>query len=148
MTDQFETVGSLDFGQQAMNVVVRAKINASTDYASLTASLLAQRDMKQKPIRELEVKVLKELAPQLDEVVKMERECKRAALEVEIAEERDEKVGEGGADEPLVARAETDAEADAQIRRCARTAAGDAGDDGDDAALPTGFAYSFSQWSK
>ena len=50
-----------------------------------------------------------------------------------------------GADEPLVARAETDAEADAQIRRCARTAAGDAGDDGDDAALPTGFAYSFSQ---
>ena len=50
-----------------------------------------------------------------------------------------------GADEPLVARAETDAEADAQIRRCARTAAGDAGDDGDDAALPTGVAYSFSQ---
>ena len=30
-----------------------------------------------------------------------------------------------------MARAETDAEADAQIRRCARTAAGDAGDDGD-----------------
>ena len=88
MTDQFETVNSLDFGQQAMNVVVRAKINASTDYASLTASLLAQRDMKQKPIRELEVKVLKELAPQLDEVVKMERECKRAALEVEIAEDK------------------------------------------------------------
>ena len=37
MTDQFETIGSLDFGQQAMNVVVRAKVNASTDYASLTA---------------------------------------------------------------------------------------------------------------
>ena len=43
MTDQFETVNSLDFGQQAMNVVVRAKVNASTDFGSLTASLLAQR---------------------------------------------------------------------------------------------------------
>ena len=88
MTDQFETVNSLDFGQQAMNVVVRAKVNASTDYGSLTASLLAQRDMKQRPIRELEVKVLKELAPQLDEVVRMEIECKKAALDVEIAEDR------------------------------------------------------------
>ena len=34
MTDASETVGSLDFGQQAMNVVVRAKVNASTDYGS------------------------------------------------------------------------------------------------------------------
>ena len=50
MTDQFETVNSLDFGQQAMNVVVRAKVNASTDYGSLTASLLMQRDLKQRPI--------------------------------------------------------------------------------------------------
>ena len=88
MTDQFETVNSLDFGQQAMNVVVRAKVNASTDYGSLTASLLAQRDIKQKPIRELEVKVLKELAPKLDEVVGLELQCKQAALEVEIAEDK------------------------------------------------------------
>ena len=88
MTDQFETVNSLDFGQQAMNVVVRAKVNASTDYGSLTASLLAQRDLKQKPIRQLEVKVLKEVAPQLDEVVRLEYECKRHALEVEIAEDK------------------------------------------------------------
>jgi len=88
MTDQFETVNSLDFGQQAMNVVVRAKVNASTDYGSLTASLLSQILKKQKPIRELETKVLKELAPQLDEVVHLEYECKKAALEVEIAEER------------------------------------------------------------
>ena len=36
-----------------MNVVVRAKVNASTDYASLTASLLLQRDKKQKAIREV-----------------------------------------------------------------------------------------------
>ena len=57
MTDQFETVNSLDFGQQAMNVVVRAKVNASTDYGSLTASLLQQRDKKQTPIRQLEAKV-------------------------------------------------------------------------------------------
>jgi len=87
MTDQFETTNSLDFGQQAMNVVVRAKVNASTDYGSLTASLLAQRDKKQKAIRELEVQVLRELAPKIDEVVQLELECKRAALLVEIAEE-------------------------------------------------------------
>ena len=88
MTDQFETVNSLDFGQQAMNVVVRAKVNASTDYGSLTASLLMQRDLKQRPIRELEVKVLKELAPQLDAVVKLEHECKRASMDVELMEEK------------------------------------------------------------
>ena len=88
MTDQFETVNSLDFGQQAMNVVVRAKVNASTDYGSLTASLLIQRDMKQKPIRELELKLLKELAPHLDEVVNLELACKSAAFEVEVCEEK------------------------------------------------------------
>ena len=88
MTDQFETVNSLDFGQQAMNVVVRAKVNASTDYGSLTASLLQQRDKKQKPIRELEVKVLRELAHQLDEVVDLEHACKSGTLQVEIAEDR------------------------------------------------------------
>ena len=88
MTDQFETVNSLDFGQQAMNVVVRAKVNASTDYGSLTASLLMQRDLKQRPIRELEVKVLKELRPQLDEVVGLEHDCKRASMDVEIMEEK------------------------------------------------------------
>ena len=48
---------------------------------------LKKRDKKQKPIRELEVKVLRELAPRLDEVVQMEQDCKRAALEVDIAEE-------------------------------------------------------------
>jgi len=88
MTDSAETVGSLDFGQQAMNVVVRAKVNASTDYGSLTASLLAQRDKKQKPIRELEVKVLRELRPQLDEVVELESEFRAAALEVDVLQEQ------------------------------------------------------------
>jgi len=88
MTDQFETTNSLDFGQQAMNVVVRAKVNASTDYGSLTASLLLQRDKKQRPIREVEAKVLRELTPQLDEVVRLEMACKAAALDVEFAEER------------------------------------------------------------
>ena len=80
MTDQFETTNTLDFGQQAMNVVVRAKVNASTDYGSLTASLLMQRDLKQRPIREMEGKVLKELKAQLDEVVQLERQCKRASI--------------------------------------------------------------------
>ena len=88
MTDAFETINSLDFGQQAMNVVVRAKVNASTDYGSLTASLLAQRDKKQKPIRELEGKVLREIRSQLDEVVSLEVTCKKSALEVEIVEEK------------------------------------------------------------
>ena len=87
MTDQFETVGSLDFGQQAMNVVVRAKVNASTDYGSLTASLLSQRDKKQKPIRELECKVLRELQPRLNEVVELELECKKASLACELLED-------------------------------------------------------------
>ena len=49
--------------------VVRAKVNASTDYNSLTASLMNQRDMKQKPIHQLETEVLKELKPSLDEVM-------------------------------------------------------------------------------
>jgi len=71
-----------------MNVVVRAKVNASTDYGSLTASLLLQRDKKQRPIREVEAKVLRELTPQLDEVVRLEMACKAAALDVEFAEER------------------------------------------------------------
>jgi len=88
MTDQFETTNTLDFGQQAMNVVVRAKVNASTDYGSLTASLLSQRDKKQKPIRELEAKVLSELQGKLDEVYDLELECKKHAMEVEIQEER------------------------------------------------------------
>jgi|EP00900_Chrysochromulina_parva_P024627 kinesin family protein 5 len=87
MTDQFETVGSLDFGQQAMNVVVRAKVNASTDYGSLTASLLSQRDKKQKPIRELEARVLRELSPTLDQIVNLEMECKKASLQVELLED-------------------------------------------------------------
>jgi hypothetical protein len=87
MTDQFETVGSLDFGQQAMNVVVRAKVNASTDYGSLTASLLQQRDKKSKSIRELESKVLKELAPQLDEIVRLEEDFRDASLAVELIQD-------------------------------------------------------------
>jgi len=87
LLDSAETIGSLDFGQQAMNVVVRAKVNASTDYGSLTASLLAQRDKKNKPIRELELQVLQELAPQLDEVVRLEQCYKAAALEVEVLQD-------------------------------------------------------------
>ena len=87
MTDQFETVNSLEFGQQAMNVKVRAKVNAATDFSSLTASLMSQRDAKQKPIHQLEMKVLQELQPRLDEVIKLELECKEAQLQLQLAEE-------------------------------------------------------------
>ena len=52
-----------------MNVVVRAKVNASTDYGSLCASLLAQKDKKYKPIRELELSIIKGFRPKLDEVI-------------------------------------------------------------------------------
>ncbi|KAL1520241.1 hypothetical protein AB1Y20_023711 [Prymnesium parvum] len=90
VSDQFETVNSLEFGLQAMNVIVKAKINASTDYNSLTASLMNQRDMKLKPLRELECKVLQELQPQLDEVIELELQCKELALQIAIAEEQDE----------------------------------------------------------
>ena len=75
-----------------MNVVVRAKVNASTDYAGLCASLMVQRDAKQKPIHQLELNVLQELAPQLDEVIRLELECKAANLELEMAEEEVEVV--------------------------------------------------------
>lgn len=87
MSDKFETVNSLEFGQQAMKVVVRAKVNATTDLASLTASLTAQRDAKLRPLRCLEIKVLKDLAPQLDEALQVEQEAIDAALEAEIIEE-------------------------------------------------------------
>jgi len=94
MTDQFETVGSLDFGQQAMNVVVRAKVNASTDYGSLTASLLQQRDKKSKPIRELESQVLRGLAPELDQVVRLEVDYRAVSLALELLQDR---INEGAA---------------------------------------------------
>ena len=70
-----------------MKVVVRAKVNATTDLASLTASLTAQRDAKLRPLRCLEIKVLKDLAPQLDEALQVEQEAIDAALEAEIIEE-------------------------------------------------------------
>ena len=88
VSDQFETVNSLEFGLQAMNVVVKAKVNASTDYNSLVSSLMTQRDLKQKPLRELECKVLQELTPQLDEVVELEKACKEVALQISLAEEQ------------------------------------------------------------
>ena len=110
MTDQFETVGSLDFGQQAMNVVVRAKVNASTDYGSLTASLLQQRDKKQKAIRELEATVLRELGPKLDEVYDLEAKCKDSAMQVELMEEKVDMEKDRCA--KAKAQGETEAEAD------------------------------------
>ena len=39
---------------------------------------MVQRDAKQKPIHQLELSVLQELAPQLDEVIRLELECKAA----------------------------------------------------------------------
>ena len=112
MTDQFETTGSLDFGQQAMNVVVRAKVNASTDFGSLTSSLLLQRDKKQKPIRQLEAKVLSELRPQLDEVVTLELDYKKAALAVETLQEGVERYKQqlGEVEKAAVAEADADKE--------------------------------------
>ena len=56
------------------------------------AKLQAQRDAKQKPIHQLELNVLQELAPQLDEVIRLELECKAANLELEMAEEEVEVV--------------------------------------------------------
>ena len=68
VSDAFETTNSLEFGLQAMKVEVKAKINASTDYNSLTASLMTQRADKEKPIHEMECEVLRELQPKLDQV--------------------------------------------------------------------------------
>jgi len=70
---------------------VRAPVNASTDFGSLTPSLLQPRDKKQKSIRELECKVLSELRPQLDQVVTLEVEFKKASLDVEVLQEQVDK---------------------------------------------------------
>ena len=69
-------------------MVVRAKVNASTDFTSLTASLISQRDAKQKPIHQLEMKVLQELRPQLDEVVR--QKAKEAAAAAKAAAQSDD----------------------------------------------------------
>ena len=109
MTDQFETVGSLDFGQQAMNVVVRAKVNASTDYGSLTASLLQQRDKKSKSIRELEAQVLRGLAPELDQVLALEADYRKASLALDLVQDRIHEVAQEGKELERVFRANEDA---------------------------------------
>ena len=49
---------------------------------------MAQRDAKQKPIHQLEMKVMQELQPQLDEVIRLELECKEAELGLQMHAER------------------------------------------------------------
>ena len=88
VSDVFETTNSLEFGAQAMKVEVKAKINASTDYNSLTSSLMNQRFQKQVPLLELENDVLRELQPQLDFVTKLEMEFKDVILTKDMAEEK------------------------------------------------------------
>ena len=88
VSDVFETTNSLEFGLQAMKVETKAKINASTDYNSLTSSLMTQRAAKQTPLFELEASVLRELQPSLDEVCRLEMEFKDILLVKDMMEER------------------------------------------------------------
>ena len=50
------------------------------DYVALAAQLMAQRDAKQEALHELELKVLKVLRPQLDEVMNQEQQIKGLSI--------------------------------------------------------------------
>ena len=57
----------------------RTKASASVDYQALASQLMAQRDAKQEALHELEGKVLRQLRPQLEEVMRQEVEIKQLA---------------------------------------------------------------------
>jgi hypothetical protein len=73
------TQQALAFGQLAIAAVTRTKASASVDYQALASQLMAQRDAKQEALHELEGKVLRQLRPQLEEVMRQEVEIKQLA---------------------------------------------------------------------
>jgi len=70
------TQQALAFGQLSIAAVTRTKASASVDYDALAAQLMAQRDAKQEALHELEGKVLRQLRPALEEVMRQEVEIK------------------------------------------------------------------------
>ena len=91
-SDSFETVNSLQFGQQAMSVKVQAKVNASVDYAALQDELFwkfyeAQRPRvraemeawsKVRPVYESQQALRVALAAESDRVESMKLELEQA----------------------------------------------------------------------
>ena len=73
------TQQALAFGQLSIAAVTRTKASAAVDYQALAAQLMAQRDSKQEALHELEGKVLRQLRPQLEEVMRQEIEIKQLA---------------------------------------------------------------------
>jgi len=71
------TQQALAFGQLSIAAVTRTKASSSVDYHALGAQLMAQRDAKQEALHELEGKVLRQLRPQLEEVMRQEVEIKQ-----------------------------------------------------------------------
>jgi len=75
---------TLQFGQLSVPTVTRVQAQSTVDYVALAAQLMAQRDAKQEALHELELKVLKVLRPQLDDVMTSEQQIK--ALSIALAQ--------------------------------------------------------------
>jgi len=71
---------TLQFGQLSVPTVTRVQAQSTVDYVALAAQLMAQRDAKQEALHELELKVLKVLRPQLDEVMNQEQQIKGLSI--------------------------------------------------------------------
>jgi len=74
------THSTLQFGQLSVPTVTRVQAQSTVDYVALAAQLMAQRDAKQEALHELEVKVLKVLRPQLEEVMAQEQQIKQLSI--------------------------------------------------------------------
>ena len=66
------TTHAMTFGQLGVSSVARARLGAGIDYASLAAQLMAQRDSKQEALYSMEKRVLAELRPELEGVMRVE----------------------------------------------------------------------------
>lgn len=66
------TLEGLNFAQLCVPATTFSKSVDTVDYTALSAQLMVQRDSKQEALHELECRVLRELRPQLEEVMQLE----------------------------------------------------------------------------
>lgn len=85
-TDSFETVNSLQFGQQAMSVKVKATANAVVDYRALCVQLASQLDAVVAPQRRVDAQVCAELHREIEEALALAEEAEELRLEKEELE--------------------------------------------------------------
>lgn len=83
-SDSAETLNSLQFGQQAMNVAVRAKVNAVVDFSSLCSHMQVQLDDKMTPFHVAEMKLYNSMLPKIALVRELGKQC--SALEQAVRE--------------------------------------------------------------